>query len=154
MFDRLAESGRTYQLATTMHLSKYAEDGLRTMVFGYKKISPPDYSNWSSVFSKAKATIGPERDELLEAASDMIEKDLILLGAVAVEDKLQKGVRYSKFQVNMAILIVSSITYVNIFMASLYQVPGCIDKLVQAGLKIWLLTGDKKETAINIGCVH
>ncbi|KAL2494036.1 Phospholipid-transporting ATPase 6 [Forsythia ovata] len=51
----------------------------------------------------------------------MIEKDLLLLGAVAVEDKLQKGV------------------------------PECIDKLAQAGLKIWLLTGDKKETAINIG---
>lgn len=32
-----------------------------------------------------------------------------------------------------------------------YQVPECIDKLAQAGMKIWLLTGDKKETAINIG---
>lgn len=31
------------------------------------------------------------------------------------------------------------------------QVPECIDKLAQAGLKIWLLTGDKKETAVNIG---
>ncbi|KAJ6393405.1 hypothetical protein OIU77_022792 [Salix suchowensis] len=51
----------------------------------------------------------------------MIEKELILLGVVAVEDKLQKGVLE------------------------------CIDKLAQAGIKIWLLTGDKKETAINIG---
>lgn len=32
-----------------------------------------------------------------------------------------------------------------------YQVPGCIDKLAQAGIKIWVLTGDKMETAINIG---
>lgn len=31
------------------------------------------------------------------------------------------------------------------------QVPECIDKLAQAGLKIWLLTGDKKETAVNVG---
>ncbi|CAI9771345.1 unnamed protein product [Fraxinus pennsylvanica] len=71
--------------------------------------------------SSAKATISSEREELLENAPEMIEKDLLLLGAVAVEDKLQKGV------------------------------PQCIDKFVQAGLKIWLLTGDKKETAINIG---
>ncbi|KAG4124783.1 hypothetical protein ERO13_D10G059600v2 [Gossypium hirsutum] len=52
---------------------------------------------------------------------EMMEKDLILVGATAVEDKLQKGV------------------------------PQCIDKLAQAGLKIWVLTGDKVETAINIG---
>lgn len=31
--------------------------------------------------------------------------------------------------------------------------PQCIDKLAQAGLKIWVLTGDKMETAINIGSV-
>lgn len=31
------------------------------------------------------------------------------------------------------------------------QVPECIDRLAQAGLKIWVLTGDKQETAINIG---
>ncbi|KAK6150195.1 hypothetical protein DH2020_017720 [Rehmannia glutinosa] len=119
--DELADYGRTYQQATVLHLSNYAEDGLRTMVFAYKKIGVSEYEKWSSVFAKAKATIGPERDELLEDASEMIEKDLVLLGAVAVEDKLQKGV------------------------------PECIDKLAQAGLKIWLLTGDKKETAVNIG---
>lgn len=33
----------------------------------------------------------------------------------------------------------------------LEQVPECIDKLAQAGIKIWVLTGDKMETAINIG---
>lgn len=33
----------------------------------------------------------------------------------------------------------------------LNQVPDCIDKLAQAGIKLWVLTGDKMETAINIG---
>jgi phospholipid-translocating ATPase len=42
-----------------------------------------------------------------------IEKDLILLGATAIEDKLQDGV------------------------------PQCIERLSQAGIKIWVLTGDK-----------
>ncbi|CAL5422362.1 unnamed protein product [Camellia sinensis] len=34
------------------------------------------------------------------------------------------------------------------------QVPECIDKLAQAGIKIWVLTGDKMETAINIGLLR
>ncbi|KZV57290.1 phospholipid-transporting ATPase 5-like [Dorcoceras hygrometricum] len=121
VFDRLADAGRTYQQATATHLSNYAEDGLRTMVFAYKKVGISDYEHWSKVFAEAKASIGREREALLENVSEIIEKDLILLGAVAVEDRLQKGV------------------------------PECIDKLAQAGLKIWLITGDKKETAINIG---
>ncbi|CAI9274898.1 unnamed protein product [Lactuca saligna] len=121
IFDRLGDSGRTYQHATTMHLANYAEDGLRTMAFAYRKIKDLEYEEWSSTFAKAKATIGSEREELLENVSEIIEKDLMLLGAVAVDDKLQDGV------------------------------AECIDKLAQAGLKIWLLTGDKKETAVNIG---
>ncbi|KAF5475521.1 hypothetical protein F2P56_007321 [Juglans regia] len=121
IFDRLAENGKSYQEATALHLSNYAEDGFRTLAFAYRIIETAEYEHWNSIFSQAKTTIGPERDELLDKASELIEKDLILLGAAAVEDKLQKGV------------------------------PECIDKLAQAGLKIWLLTGDKKETAVNIG---
>lgn len=101
IFDRLSDGGRTYQQATVMHLSNYAEDGLRTMVFAYRRVGASEYEKWSGVFAKAKASVGPERDELLESASDMIERDLILLGAVAVEDKLQKGVC-----VNFEILLV------------------------------------------------
>ncbi|KAJ9549620.1 hypothetical protein OSB04_022163 [Centaurea solstitialis] len=124
IFDRLGDGGRTYQHATTIHLANYAEDGLRTMVFAYRKIEDSEYEKWSSTFAKAKATIGHEREELLENVCETIEKDLVLLGAVAVDDKLQDGV------------------------------AECIDKLAQAGLKIWLLTGDKKETAVNIGLLR
>ncbi|KAF9618054.1 hypothetical protein IFM89_000005 [Coptis chinensis] len=121
IFDLLADNGKLHQWATTSHPSDYAEDGFRTLAFAYRKIGSEEYAKWNARFTKAKTTIGPEREELLENASKMIEKDLILLGAAAVEDKLQRGV------------------------------PNCIDKLAQAGLKIWLLTGDKKETAVNIG---
>lgn len=41
----------------------------------------------------------------------------------------------------------------NYFLIRGIQVPECIDKLAQAGIKIWVLTGDKMETAINIGSV-
>lgn len=52
--------------------------------------------------------------------AELIEKDLVLIGCTAIEDKLQEGV------------------------------PSCIETLSRAGIKIWVLTGDKMETAINI----
>lgn len=45
------------------------------------------------------------------------------------------------------------LNYLVFFYCQFGQVPQCIDKLAQAGLKIWVLTGDKIETAINIGYV-
>eukprot|EP00743_Colponemidia_sp_Colp-15_P004663 GILK01005024.1.p1 GENE.GILK01005024.1~~GILK01005024.1.p1 ORF type:complete len:1174 (-),score=231.08 GILK01005024.1:215-3736(-) len=61
------------------------------------------------------------REEKVDAVSAEIEQDLTLLGSTAIEDRLQD------------------------------QVPQTIATLAQAGLKIWMLTGDKVETAINIG---
>lgn len=97
IFDRLAVDGKMYQQATSAHLSNYSEDGLRTLALAYRILGAAEYENWNSIFTKAKTTIGPEREELLEAASEMIEKDMILLGAAAVEDKLQKGVSLFPF---------------------------------------------------------
>ncbi|KAK9025171.1 hypothetical protein V6N11_065067 [Hibiscus sabdariffa] len=121
IFDRLSKDGRFYQPDTTKHLNEYGEAGLRTLALAYKKLEESEYSAWNTEFQKAKTSIGADRDIMLENAAEMMEKDLILIGATAVEDKLQKGV------------------------------PKCIDKLAQAGLKLWVLTGDKMETAINIG---
>ncbi|KAK6914736.1 P-type ATPase, N-terminal [Dillenia turbinata] len=121
IFERLAKNGRMFEEATTKHLNEYGEAGLRTLALAYRKLEESEYVAWNNEFLKAKTSIGADRDTMLEQVADMIEKDLILVGATAVEDKLQKGV------------------------------PQCIDKLAQAGLKIWVLTGDKMETAINIG---
>lgn len=62
-----------------------------------------------------------DRDDKLEEVSDAIERDLTLLGGTAIEDRLQDGV------------------------------PDTIALLADAGIKLWVLTGDKVETAINIG---
>ncbi|PSN65946.1 phospholipid-translocating P-type ATPase [Corynespora cassiicola Philippines] len=62
-----------------------------------------------------------DRARLIEEAGDLIEQHLELTGATAIEDKLQRGV------------------------------PEAIDKLRRAKIKMWMLTGDKRETAINIG---
>ncbi|KAL4309168.1 hypothetical protein GQ457_01G040580 [Hibiscus cannabinus] len=121
IFDRLSNDGRLYQQDTTRHLNGYGEAGLRTLALAYRKLEESEYSAWNTEFQKAKTSIGDDRDIQLEKAAEMMERDLFLIGATAVEDKLQKGV------------------------------PKCIDKLAQAGLKLWVLTGDKMETAINIG---
>ncbi|CAN0906826.1 Probable phospholipid-transporting ATPase 4 [Linum grandiflorum] len=121
IFDRLSKNGRTYEEATTKHLNDYGEAGLRTLVLAYKKLDETEYNAWNNEFVKAKTSIGADREVMLERVADIMEKDFILVGATAVEDKLQQGV------------------------------PQCIDKLAQAGLKLWVLTGDKMETAINIG---
>nr|XP_031296299.1 probable phospholipid-transporting ATPase VA isoform X2 [Camelus dromedarius] len=60
------------------------------------------------------------REELLFQSALRLETNLHLLGATGIEDRLQDGV------------------------------PETIAKLRQAGLQIWVLTGDKQETAINI----
>ena len=61
-----------------------------------------------------------KRQERIEEAAELIEQDFDLAGATAIEDKLQQGV------------------------------PETIDRLRRANIKVWMLTGDKRETAINI----
>lgn len=69
----------------------------------------------------AAASALEDREEKLESVAELIEQDLLLLGGTAIEDRLQDGV------------------------------PDTISLLGDAGIKLWVLTGDKVETAINIG---
>ena len=102
------------------HIDDFATEGLRTLLYGYKYITEADYQDWKAINHEA-ATSLIDRQEKLEAAGDLIEDRLELLGATAIEDKLQKGV------------------------------PDAIDRFRRANIKMWMLTGDKRETAINIG---
>ncbi|KAF9604639.1 hypothetical protein IFM89_008966 [Coptis chinensis] len=124
MFGRLSEDGRAFEANTKDHISKYDETGLRTLVVAYRDLSEGEYRTWKEEFFKAKTSVTSERNALMDLVADKIEKNLFLLGATAVEDKLQKGV------------------------------PECINKLAEAGIKIWVLTGDKLETAVNIGRLY
>lgn len=101
------------------HVNEYASEGLRTLLFGYRYISGPDYASWKKIYREA-ATSLVNRQQLIEAAAELIEKDFDLAGATAIEDRLQAGV------------------------------PETIDKLRRANIQVWMLTGDKRETAINI----
>jgi len=62
-----------------------------------------------------------DREEKVSAVAELIEKGFTLIGTTAIEDKLQD------------------------------DVSGTLEFIKSAGIKVWVLTGDKIETAINIG---
>jgi phospholipid-transporting ATPase len=69
----------------------YATDGLRTLCLAFRDIPEAEYKQWAAIYDRAAATINGRGDALDEAA-ELIEKDMFLLGATAIEDKLQDGV--------------------------------------------------------------
>nr|CAD1822517.1 unnamed protein product [Ananas comosus var. bracteatus] len=119
IYERLAEGNHEIKRLTREHLEQFGSAGLRTLCLAYRDLSPDMYENWNEKFIQAKSSLR-DREKKLDEVADLIEKDLILIGATAIEDKLQEGV------------------------------PDCIETLSKAGIKIWVLTGDKMETAINI----
>ncbi|EGO00863.1 hypothetical protein SERLA73DRAFT_167084 [Serpula lacrymans var. lacrymans S7.3] len=119
ILERLGKN-QLYTEKTLAHLEDYATEGLRTLCLAYRDIPEAEYKQWAGIYEQAAATING-RSEALDKAAEIIEKDMFLLGATAIEDKLQEGV------------------------------PDTIHTLQMAGIKIWVLTGDRQETAINIG---
>lgn len=92
MFERLTKDGQDFVGVTMDHIKRYAEAGLRTLVVAYRELAEEEFRSWEKEFATAQTSVTADRDELVEAAAEKIERDLILLGATAVEDKLQKGV--------------------------------------------------------------
>lgn len=92
MFERLSQYGREFEAETKDHIKRYADAGLRTLVITYRELGEEEYKLWEAEFSKAKTSVSADRDALVDAAVDKMERDLILLGATAVEDRLQSGV--------------------------------------------------------------
>jgi phospholipid-translocating ATPase len=104
-----------YEVDTTKHLNEYGEAGLRTLALSYRVLDESEYSSWNAEFLKAKTSIGPDRELQLERVSELIERELILVGATAVEDKLQKGVKQClTFHIVKICFLVPSIMLVTI----------------------------------------
>jgi phospholipid-transporting ATPase len=61
------------------------------LCLGARDISQDEYSRWSAMYDAAASQIHG-RAEALEKVAEVIERDLTLLGATAIEDKLQDGV--------------------------------------------------------------
>lgn len=105
---------------TSKQLAEYATEGLRTLCIAQRELTWDQYTEWNKRHLEAASSLN-DREGQMEAVADSIERELILLGGTAIEDRLQDGV------------------------------PESIAILGQAGIKLWVLTGDKVETAINIG---
>lgn len=76
-----------------LHLEEFANAGYRTLCFAYVEISEHFYTNWNEEFVKASNVL-TNRDFSIDEVAKLIETNLILLGATAVEDKLQDQVSY------------------------------------------------------------
>ncbi|AOA62983.1 Aminophospholipid translocase (flippase) [Komagataella phaffii CBS 7435] len=105
---------------TLQHIEEFSVEGLRTLMYCYRWLDKDVYERWSQQYADAKSSL-TDRKYNIEKVGEILEFDFELVGATAIEDKLQEGV------------------------------PEAIEKLRKAGIKLWMLTGDKKETAINIG---
>merc|ERR1712086_248680 len=96
--------------------------GLRTLVMAQKNLTDDDFNAFNKQMQEE--INNPDSQSLedrKEALYDSLERDLDIVGASAIEDKLQENV------------------------------PETIQVLKDAGIKVWVLTGDKLETAVNIG---
>ncbi|KAF2875324.1 hypothetical protein BDV95DRAFT_486194 [Massariosphaeria phaeospora] len=120
ILERLSKNN-PYTEITLQHLEEYASEGLRTLCLAMREIPENEFQEWRKVFNTAQTTVSGNRADELDKAAELIERDFTLLGATAIEDKLQDGV------------------------------PDTIATLQSAGIKVWVLTGDRQETAINIG---
>ena len=115
-----ADQDTEQQHVTEDHLHKFATDGLRVLIIGYKELTEEQLDDFMTKFNKIKSSKSKTREEDLNKLFDNMEDKLELIGCTAIEDKLQDGV------------------------------PETIGLLREADINIWMLTGDKMETAIEI----
>ncbi|XP_019744389.1 phospholipid-transporting ATPase VD isoform X1 [Hippocampus comes] len=116
---------------TQKHVDNYAREGLRTLCIARKVLEQEEYEVWLKGQLLAESNID-NREELLNVSAEKLETNLTLLAAVllpscchvtgttGILDRLQE------------------------------DVPETIESLQRAGIKVWVLTGDKQETAVNI----
>jgi len=105
-----AEWYASTQLEMQSHLGTFATEGLRTLVLGMRILSEDECESWLADH-KAASTAITGRDEKLKTVANKIEMNLHIVGATAIEDKLQDGV------------------------------PEAIHNIGKAGIKLWVLTG-------------
>lgn len=121
LFDLLSKSQpQGVAHVTRGHLQEYASEGLRTLTAAMRVLPQEEYDRWRVLYREAEMSMYGRAGKISKVSA-MIEVDLTLLGATAIEDRLQEGAEE------------------------------CITSLRKAGIKFWVLTGDKKETAISIG---
>ena len=107
-------------------LAAFAREGLRTLVLAQRQLTEKESDAFRKQWRAAEtaAGAGVDRKALMAEAAATVELDLQIVGATAIEDKLQEGA------------------------------PDCIAELADAGIKLWVLTGDKVETCVESKYFH
>lgn len=120
IYERLDNTNEELKDNLLLQLEQFATEGLRTLCYATVELNENEYNDWKQKYHQASCSID-DREENIEKTAELIERKLKLIGATAIEDKLQEGV------------------------------PETIEALLKADINVWVLTGDKQETAINIG---
>ena len=122
MLPKCQDNTKASLLQTTVqHINQFATEGLRTLAVAVKTLTLEDYQEFDESLTEAKKSKSPkDRKVKISALYEKMEDNLELVGAIGIEDKLQEGVKDT------------------------------LVALGKAGIKVWILTGDKKETAIEI----
>ena len=103
------------------HLNRFASEGLRTLVIAQRYVEEIEAMEWLQVWTELTLSTSPNKDTLLNLHAEGLEKSLELVGITAIEDQLQD------------------------------KVPETIKLMLDAEIRVWVLTGDKQETAVQIG---
>lgn len=106
--------------ACASDLSTFSRQGLRTLIVGMRVVEKAEFEAWNAEYVAARNLIDNTKDEQMALVAAKIETGLKFVGLTAVEDRLQEGV------------------------------PETIESIKQAGIRLWVLTGDKTETAVDI----
>uniref|UniRef100_A0A671M6P8 Phospholipid-transporting ATPase n=1 Tax=Sinocyclocheilus anshuiensis TaxID=1608454 RepID=A0A671M6P8_9TELE len=99
-----------------MHVERNATEGYRTLCVAYKQLSAEEYAVADTGLREARLAL-QDREQKLMAMYNQVETGMSLIGATAVEDRLQE------------------------------EAAETMEALQGAGMKVWVLTGDKMETA-------
>ncbi|EER12681.1 phospholipid-transporting ATPase, putative [Perkinsus marinus ATCC 50983] len=105
---------------TQRHVREFADLGYRTLCVAMRRMKWSEWCGIAHEISAVQDDIYNKDSRMAVIESTLVEVNLTLLGCTAVEDKLQEGV------------------------------PQTIEALRAAGITVAMITGDKRETAINI----
>ena len=119
VFERVAMSEKRKVPSYEKELELLAMKGLRTLVYAHKNLTEEMWQQWKADLAGASIAL-EKRQEAVSRCYDDIEHNMLILGATAIEDRLQDGV------------------------------GDTMRALQGAGIKCWMLTGDKVTTAIEI----
>ena len=117
----LIESANASQMQQKMdeQSTHFAREGLRTLLLAFKFVERSAFDEWNTRYNASKSLLSKARKQVIEKTESEMEKNLHIVGCTAVEDTLQQGV------------------------------PETIQFFLDSGMQLWMLTGDKRETAVK-----